>query len=149
MARPDKFLLPPPTCRVTIVPMKTKRRAWVVAGVVVVLAGVVLAVAAVSTSLWHRFAYEEVRTGDMYYLKPRWVALSGQDLVVPPQICSECSRASRYYYAAGHEDCITNLHIGFGGGPGSWTLSTREPDKGEMMYLFTCTCPDASHKDKP
>ena len=94
-----------PSSSATIAPMKTKRRAWVVAGVVVLLA--VLCGALVASGIWQDYVYEDMKQaawcvypdgfsgrGELSYSRKRFSFVPGPDFLIAPQVCWGCKARS-------------------------------------------------------
>ncbi len=127
--------------------MKTKRRAWVVAGVVVVL--VACLVIPFGGDIWLALAYEDghsLREFDLRSKEPmtpvafvsrpakklRWYWLPGP-LYVFDEVCYRCLHDA-------HEQCL---------GEHSRMMDLQNFIETRFNEYYTCLCPDPSHKDKP
>ena len=123
----------------------TKRRAWVVAGVVGLLGVVALVYCGapfwlqipVLRDVWLSIAYERFESKYSVYVKRAdWIP--GDQFVRPHQPCGYCKRGQ-------HQKCVVGwefIEEGTDGRPG-FVLTESAP------FSSRCTCPDASHKDKP
>ena len=132
--------------------MKTKRRAWVVAGVVVMLA------AAVSVpfweSAWFELAYQQRKLPSVgwHYFEQRVDWLPGPAHIVPAQQCPRCREGV-------HRRCGTiQFHeLSKQGYPRLVTLGGASMNVRILEIRFSpgvgmgfhCTCAHPSHKDKP
>ncbi len=124
--------------------MKTKRLAWVVAGVVVLLTITVLVPFADDVYVW--LAYEEAHTLNE-------AGLEGTDVLVFTPLPGKKLRwnwlpGPLYVFDDVCYRCIHNRH-GQCDGEDSVVWIGESGAEAYHYQQYTCTCPDPSHKDKP